>query len=150
MKAALELVVPVAAPAEQTWAAVTDWPTQGEWMLGTRVEATAQDGQGVGGALSAFTGIGRLGFLDTMTITAWEPPHRCDVLHTGRVVRGTGSFVVRVTGTASSELVWREDLDLPLGRVGWLGWQLVRPVFAAGVRVSLRRFARFAASRPMS
>jgi hypothetical protein len=39
--------------------------------------------------------------------------------------------------------VWSEDLDLPLGVVGRLGWPLVRPLFAAGVRLSLRRFARW-------
>ena len=117
MTATLVLTVDVDAPVEQTWAGATDWAGQGEWMLGTAVTPTTQGGQGVGGGIEAFTGIGRLGFLDTMTITGWDPPHRCDVLHTGRVVRGTGTFEVRPRGSAST-FVWREDLELPLGVVG--------------------------------
>ncbi len=147
MSVSLELVVPVMAPADQVFAGATDWAGQSQWMLGTEVEATAQQGQGVGGGISAFTGVqtrfGRLGFLDTMVITRWEPPTRCDVLHTGRVVRGTGVFSVVPRGPQQADFVWREDLDLPLGALGRAGWVLVKPFFAAGVRLSLKRFARW-------
>ena len=147
----LELTVDVAAPARSTWEGATDWARQGEWMLGTTVHGTAQDGVGVGGGISAFTGIGRLGFVDTMEITVWEPPYRCHVLHTGRVVRGTGEFSVRERGPQHSTFVWREDLALPLGRLGRAGWPLVKPAFAAGVQASLRSFARWVeAGRPAS
>jgi hypothetical protein len=37
--------------------------------------------------------------------------------------------------------VWSEQLELPLGAVGRLGWPVVRPLFLAGVRRSLDRFA---------
>lgn len=148
MTATLILTVDVDAPVEQTWAGATDWAGQGEWMLGTDVRPTEQNGQGVGGGIEAFTGIGPLGFLDTMRITLWEPPHRCHVVHTGRVVRGTGAFEVQPRGSAST-FVWREDLELPLGVVGRLGWPLVRPFFAYGVKLSLKRFARWVeAGRP--
>lgn len=140
----LELRVPVAAPAETTWAALTDWNRQGEWMLGTSVRVTAGDGRGVGSTLAAFTGVGPLGFTDTMRITEWEPPARCAVLHTGKVVRGTGEFLVNAVTDRTSEFVWVERLDLPLGAVGRLGWPLVRPAFTWGVRRSLTAFARFA------
>jgi hypothetical protein len=142
MSSELVLTVPVRASVERTWAAVTCWERQGEWMLGTRVRGTAQGGQGVGGGIEAFTGTGRIGFLDTMEITVWEPPYRCEVLHTGRVVKGTGVFAVRAVGDAS-EFVWSEVLELPLGVVGRLGWPLVRPAFAAGVKHSLTKFARW-------
>lgn len=149
MTATLVLTVDVDAPVEQTWAGATDWAGQGEWMLGTRVWPTAQDGQGVGGGIEAFTGVGPLGFLDRMQITLWEPPRRCHVLHLGRVVRGTGAFEVEPLPGDRSRFVWREDLELPLGALGRLGWPLVRPVFAAGVQLSLRRFARWVeAGRP--
>ena len=138
MTASLELTVDVAATVEQTWAGVTGWERQGEWMLGTSVQAKGQPG--VGEQIEAFTGVGKLGFLDTMVVTRWEPPHRCDVLHTGRVVRGTGTFEVRAKGQAS-QLVWREDLELPWGRLGQIGWPVVRPFFRAGVKHSLKRFA---------
>jgi len=119
-------------------------------MLGTTVRGTEQDGQGVGGGIEAFTGIGRLGVVDTMRIEHWEPPHRCHVVHTGKVIKGTGTFVVEPRGEGS-RFVWREDLELPLGLLGRLGWPLVRPAFAFGVRLSLRRFARWVeAGRPAS
>jgi uncharacterized protein YndB with AHSA1/START domain len=139
--------VEVAAPAEQVWAAAVDWEHQGEWVLGTRVRATAQQGQGVGGGIEAFTGAGRLGFLDTMVITEWDPPHRCAVLHTGRVVRGTGLFEVVDLGGGRSRFVWSEELELPLGAVGRAGWPLVRPLFMAGLRRSLARFAEWVPTR---
>lgn len=143
MTATLLLRVDVDAPVDATWAGAVDWAGQGEWMLGTSVQPTDQDGQGVGGGIAAFTGVGRLGFVDPMVITRWEPPHRCHVLHTGTVVRGTGAFEVEPRDDGGSTFVWREDLELPLGALGRLGWPLVRPAFAFGVRLSLRRFARW-------
>ena len=35
-RADLTVAVDVDAPAEDLWAAVTDWPGQDEWMLGTK------------------------------------------------------------------------------------------------------------------
>ena len=69
-----ELIVTqdVEAPTEQVWAALVDWELHGEWMLFTH----ASGGAAVGEPIEAFTGIGRFGFLDRMTITVWEPPHR--------------------------------------------------------------------------
>jgi hypothetical protein len=134
--------VDVAAPVAQTWQVAVDWDRQGEWVLGTRVRGTTQGGVGVGAGIEAFTGVGRIGFLDSMQITVWDPPHRCHVVHTGRLVRGTASFLVEERLGGGSRFVWQEVLDLPLGRLGRLGWPLVRPVVAAGLRVSLKRFAR--------
>jgi uncharacterized protein YndB with AHSA1/START domain len=141
----LTLHVDVDAPIDRTWAGVVDWDRQGEWMLGTRVEAGEQDGRGVGGTLRAFTGLGPIGFWDSMVITAWDPPHRCEVRHTGRVVRGSGTFAVEAR-PGGSRFVWSEHLELPLGALGRAGWPLVRPAFAAGVQHSLNRFARFVTS----
>jgi hypothetical protein len=149
MTATLVLTVDVDASVEQTWAGATDWAGQGQWMLGTSVRPTAHGGQGVGGGIEAFTGVGRLGFLDRMEITLWEPPRRCHVRHLGRLVRGTGAFEVEPRGEGGAVFVWREDLELPLGVLGRLGWPLVRPLFAYGVLLSLRRFARWVeAGRP--
>ena len=149
MTATLILRVPVDATVEQTWAGATDWARQGEWMLGTTVTPTAKGGQGVGGAISAFTGVGRLGFIDTMEITVWEPPFRCHVRHTGKLVRGTGDFDVEARGDGLSTFVWREDLELPLGALGRAGWPIIKPAFAYGVKLSLQRFARWVeAGRP--
>lgn len=138
----LELSIDIKADAQAVWDAITDWPAQGEWMLGTRVWTVGGDAHEVGGKLEAFTGIGKLGFLDTMEITVWEPPVRCEVIHTGKVVRGSGVFEVQSTGPNASRFVWSEVLELPWGVVGRVGFVFVRPFFVAGVRQSLKRFAR--------
>jgi hypothetical protein len=110
-------------------------------MLGTKVWPVDGDGTGVGGKIEAFTGIWRIGFLDTMEITTWEPPRLCDVNHTGRVVRGTGTFEVVATSESTSKFIWSEDLDLPLGLLGKVGFFFVKPGFVYGVRKSLEKFA---------
>ena len=84
----------VDAPARVVWDYVTDWPRQGEWIPLTRVEAIppGAPARAVGERIRAWTGVGPVGFWDTMTITAWQQEGdgsaRCEVLHTGRVVRG--------------------------------------------------------------
>ncbi|MEX5718008.1 SRPBCC family protein [Geodermatophilus maliterrae] len=146
--------VTVEAPPERVWAALTDWPSQGAWMLATDVETVSGPAQGVGGRLAARTGVplpwrrGRhLGVLDTMVVTEWDPPRRVVVQHTGRIVRGPGIFEVRPSGE-HTEFVWTERLHLPFGLLGTLGWPLARPFVVVGVRLSLRRFARFARAYP--
>ena len=138
----LSLDVIVNAPVEAVFDAFTQWAAQGEWMLGTRVEVRAGDGRSADSRIAGWTGIGPVGFWDTMTITRWEPPHRVDVLHTGAVVRGTGTMEVLALPEGRSRFLWSEGLDLPLGLLGRIGWPLVKPAFAAGVRRSLRKFAR--------
>ena len=88
----LQVTVPVAAPAEAVWSALTDWDSQGEWMLGTSVRSVGPQRQGVGDRLEAFTGVGRIGFLDTMVVTDWVDGVEVTVEHTGKVVRGSGTF----------------------------------------------------------
>lgn len=143
----LRLSVDVAATPDRAFAAATDWDHQDQWMLGTKVRGTHLGGHALGGRVEAFSGLGKLGFLDTMTVTGWDPPRRCEVLHTGRVVRGSGVFAVEDLGTGCSRFVWSEHLDLPLGVLGRAGWPLVRPAFVAGVRASLKRFARWTEAR---
>ena len=143
MVAELSVSMDVQAPVNQVWAALTDWNRQGEWMLATQVRGTLHDGRGVGGEIEAITGIGRLGILDKMRVTRWEPPHVCLVVHYGRLVRGTGGFVVR-EHAAGATVVWSETLDLPFGLLGRLGWPLIRPAARWGLRQSLHRFARWA------
>lgn len=137
----LSVSVPVSAPVQEVWDATTDWERQSAWMLGTRVRGTVHGGQGVGGGIEARTGVGPIGFLDTMVITAWEPPHRCLVEHTGRLLKGSGAFEVADTGSGVSTLTWTEDIELPLGVLGRLGWPLVRPIVRLGIAHSLNKLA---------
>lgn len=137
----LRFEVPVAARPETVFRAFTDWRGQGEWMLGTAVEPVFGDGREVGGRLEAWSGIGPVGFLDTMVITEWDEPRRVVVEHTGKVVRGLGVMEVEPAADGTSVFIWSEELELPLGALGRIGWPLVRPAFAAGVKSSLKKFA---------
>ncbi len=134
--------VVIDAPVDVVFAAFSQWGEQGRWMLGTRVEVRHGDGGTVWSGLLAWTGSGPVGFRDTMVITRWEPPYRLDVLHTGRVVRGTGVMEVVALPGGRSRFVWSEHPDLPRGVVGRLGWLVARPALRAGLRHSLRAFGR--------
>lgn len=142
--AEITLDVLVDAPAQSVWDVLFDWPRQGEWMLGTRVEVAHGDGASVGSQIEAWTGVGPLGFLDTMTITLWDPPRRCEVLHTGAVVKGEGWFEVLDLPGGRSRFIWGEALEIPGGAIGAAGWPLVRPFAQIGIRRSLNRLARLA------
>jgi hypothetical protein len=142
----LTVTVVVGADVEQTWRAAIDWRRQGEWIPLTDVHVIQGDGTAVGDRVVARTASGPIGFDDVMEITAIEPPRRCDVVHLGRVVRGTGVFVVAPRPAGGSRFTWTERLDLPLGRLGHVGFRIIRPLAVFGLRVALRRFARHAAT----
>jgi hypothetical protein len=135
----------VSAEPERVWQAAMDWSRQQDWMWGTRVRG----GIGVGARVVARTGLGPLGFADTMVITEWDPPNRCVVRHTGKIIRGLGIFEVGRRGELC-EFRWTEQLQLPLSSAGPLGrgvvvplgrWIAV-PLAQRALDASLRRFAR--------
>jgi uncharacterized protein YndB with AHSA1/START domain len=145
----VELAVQVSSPPERTWRAVTDWERQGEWMLATEVAVTGGDGHSVGSRLTAKTGYGPFGFIDTMEVTEWDPGRRrCVVAHTGHLVRGEGEFAVTPMAGGGSLVHWVERLELPFGAVGRVGWSVLRPLFVAGLRWSLHRLPGFCAEYP--
>lgn len=142
--------VEIDAPPQAVWAAVTDWDRHGKWMLLTSVRRL-DGGDRVGSRLEAFTGISPLGVRDPMTVTVWRPPYRCENRHDGRFVRGVGAFDVEALPAGEhgerSRFTWSEWLELPLGRVGELGFVLVRPLADAFLAICLRRLARWAPTR---
>src|SRR6266571_6862028 len=127
----------VPASPERVWQLAMDWSRQHEWVWATRVRG----GAGNGAAVVARTGIGPVGFTDTMVITQWDPPRRCVVRHTGRVVRGLGIFEVTPSGQPT-EFRWTERLQLPWPLSGRLGRSTVVPLARWGISASLRRLAR--------
>lgn len=145
MRTLVRREVALGVPAAVAWEHVTDWPAQSEWVPHTRVERVDPDdpAAGVGGRIRAWTGLGRLGFWDTMTITSWERSAdgggRCEVLHTGSVVRGEGEFSVVAEGPDTSRVVWSEMAVVPGGRLGALGFRAVRPVVERLVDQGLAR-----------
>ena len=140
----LTVTVPVDADRRTAFAAITDWAAQGRWMLGTRVWVSKGTGRMVGDELSGFTGIGRLGFLDTMTITEYRDD-LVVVEHTGKVVRGAG-WMGADSEAGQTRFVWGEAVDLPFGALGRLGWLVVKPILALAVRRSLQGLAALVAA----
>lgn len=143
----LELNIKINRPIESVWNSLVDWRSQSEWMLQTKVwseldqDRTIKNGKGV--LIFAFTGIFpklypklRLGILDTMEITNFKPPVLCEVVHIGRVIRGTGQF--KLTKTKNGTIFnWQENLIAPS-----IFLIVMKPVLLLGVWLSLRRFAR--------
>jgi hypothetical protein len=145
MRIRIQREVAVPASAARVWEYVTDWPRQREWVPLTRTEIVDGPGDVVGGRIRAWTGIGRVGFWDPMTITRFDRSPdgggRCEVLHTGRVVRGEGEFRVVAEDADRCRFVWVEVVPLPFGRLGGIGWRLVRPLIERGVDRGLRRLS---------
>ena len=127
----------IKAPIEKVWAALADWESQGEWMLQTKVDVTSDIREGVGTTIAAFTGIGKLGVMDHMVVTSWQPPHICDVLHTGTIIKGTGRFELVVIDGSTTRFNWSEEIVAP--RALFL---LIAPGLYAGVRISLAKLGR--------
>ena len=138
----MQVSADVDAPAEATWSVLTDWSRQSEWALLTRTRGIGPTGgRAVGEQVHAFTGIGRIGFLDSMVIERWEPPTLCRVRKTGRVVRGYAEFRVAPLGKGRSRVTYSAEVDVPAGRLGELAWPLVRAGFKAGFGRSLAALA---------
>lgn len=144
MSNTLRITIDLPCSQEHAWAAVADWESQGNWMLQTKVWVTSQIREGVGTSISAFTGplykfypkFSSLGLLDTMVVTKWQPPEICDVVHTGKVLKGTGSFVLSPINSTSTKFNWSETIEC--SRLKFL---VIAPFLWVGVRISLARLS---------
>ena len=112
-----------AAPPTMVWDVVTDFAAYGDWMPLTRMRVDAgvpRPGWGFAGV----SGLGRVGFSDSMLVTAWEPPDaegrgRFRIVKTGRLLGGWAEIRVEPDG-AGTRLDWHEDVvvrPLPFKRV---------------------------------
>ena len=125
------------APIQKVWESLADWESQGDWMLHTTVDVTSEIREGVGTTIAAFTGIGKLGVMDHMQVTRWDPPFICDVLHTGTIIKGTGRFQLTALDSQKTRFDWSEEILAP--RALFL---LIAPGLYAGVRISLMNLSR--------
>jgi hypothetical protein len=133
MRTVIAASIDVDATAAAAWEAVTDWAGQGAWMPLTTVEVI-NDAVGCGTRLRAVTGVGPAAVVDEMEIDRWEPPHRCDVRHDGRLIRGRGVFLVEELTPDRSRVTWEEHLD-------GLSARATAPVARRVLNLALRRFA---------
>ena len=143
----LTLTIKINKPVDEVWKSLVDWKGQSKWMLQTKVwseldqDRTVKNGKGV--LIFAFTGIFpklypklKLGILDTMEVTNWKPPHLCEVMHIGRIIRGTGKFELKKV-RGGTIFYWQEEIIAPT-----LVLLVAKPALLIGVWLSLRRFAR--------
>jgi hypothetical protein len=141
----LAISIVIDAPQKEVWSRIADWASQGDWMLQTKVWVTSEITEGVGTAIAAFTGplykfyprFKSIGLLDLMTVTNWQPPVRCDVEHVGKVLKGSGSFILSEVENEKTRFDWSETIIAPKAV-----FILVAPFLYVGVRISLARFAR--------
>ena len=144
MSNTLRITINLPCSQERAWAEIADWESQGNWMLQTKVWVTSQIREGAGTSISAFTGplykfypkFSSLGLLDTMVVTKWQPPEICDVVHTGKVLKGTGSFALSPINSTSTKFNWSETIEC--SRLKFLA---IAPFLWVGVRISLARLS---------
>jgi hypothetical protein len=150
MSNTLRITINLPCSQDRAWAAIADWESQGNWMLQTKVWVTSQIREGAGTSISAFTGplhkfypkFSALGLLDTMVVTKWQPPEICDVVHTGKILKGTGSFVLSPINSTSTKFNWSETIEC--SRIKFLA---IAPFLWVGVRISLARLSTSLRSR---
>jgi hypothetical protein len=140
----LRIKISLPCSQERAWQAIADWELQGDWMLQTKVWVTSDIREGVGTSISAFTGplykfypkFSTLGLLDTMVVTNWQPPAICDVVHTGKILKGSGSFLLTPRSDSETRFDWSETIEC--SRIKFL---LIAPFLWIGVRISLARLS---------
>jgi hypothetical protein len=113
----------VPTPLGAVWDTLTDFGAYGDWIPLTSMRTDPPPvrlGWGFGG----FTGLGPVGFLDSMLVVKWEPPAdgaaRFAVRKTGRVLAGWADVRLTATDAGGTEVLWREEIvprPEPLGRL---------------------------------
>ena len=144
----LKLSTTINEPLAIVWEELIDWNKQSQWMLGTKVWVTSEKRSGVGTEIAAFTGMAPhrypllkfFGVLDLMRVVDWKVESefaRCDVLHYGKIIKGSGTFLLTSLDKNSVRFDWSEVVEAP--RALFL---LMKPFALMGVYLSLKKFAR--------
>ncbi len=141
MNNSIAITVKLPVSIDKAWDSIQDWESQSNWMLLTRVWVTSEIRKGIGTEIEAFTGLVPskkfFGILDSMRVTQWNPPYSCEVLHTGKIIKGTGLFQLEKINEEETLFHWSEIVIAPRAL-----FFLIFPGLYLGVRISLSRFAR--------
>jgi carbon monoxide dehydrogenase subunit G len=130
----------VEAPPSRVWQVLTDWEAQPHWMVDARaVEVVGDRREGEGTRLRCPTDLA-LGLVvtDVLEVVEWHPPHMLGVRHTGGLIQGVAAFELHPTAHGT-HLCWWEEIDPPLGPLGWVGGLVAVPLVR---RVFCRSLAR--------
>ncbi len=142
----LEVERHVDAPRELVWRVLTDWERQPEWMLDAKsVEVLTPQREGVGVTIRCPTNLLGVTVEDVMRVTAWREHEELEVTHLGRIITGSGAFLLSDTADGGTRIAWWEEVDPPLGALGeWGATTLVLPILRRVFGRSLDRLARLA------
>ena len=132
-------------PAREVFDELVDWRGHAEWVPMTRVVIESGDG-GVGTTFVATTGLGPLALPDRMRVDELDAQGmRVRIVKIGPVLTGDVDLEVTPTGPSSCDLLWDEDVRVPV-----LPQFLAAPVGAVARKafeVSLDRMAKYARTR---
>jgi uncharacterized membrane protein len=142
----LEVERHTSAPRAVVWQVLTQWERQPEWMLDAKsVEVLTPDRDGVGVTIRCPTNLLGITVEDVMRVTAWEDERLLEVTHLGRIITGSGAFVLEDTPDGGTRIAWWEEVDPPLGAMGeWGATTLVLPILRRIFGHSLDRLVRLA------
>lgn len=134
------------APRDVVWDVLTQWERQPEWMLDAKsVEVLTPEREGVGVTIRCPTNLMGVTVEDVMRVTAWRDREELEVTHLGRVITGTGAFLLSDAPDGGTRIAWWEEVDPPLGAFGeWGATTFVLPVLKRIFGRSLSRLARLA------
>lgn len=140
----LEVSVEAAASRQRVWDVLTDWERQSEWMLDAKsVEVLTPEREGLGVTIRCPTDLLGVTVDDVMRVTGWSEPDRLEVTHLGKVITGSGAFVLVALGPDRTRIDWWEEVEPPLGAVGeWGASRLLLPILR---RIFTRSLAGLAA-----
>ncbi len=120
--AALHLFRETTAPPRAVWGVLADFTGYGRWMPLTRMRVDQGEPR-VGWGFAGVSGIGPLGFSDSMVVTRWDPPTEegkdeegdpaasFRVVKTGRLLGGWADVTLTATATGT-RVDWREDFSV--------------------------------------
>jgi uncharacterized protein YndB with AHSA1/START domain len=138
-RSGLTVTTEIDRPPTEVWAHLADVRRHVSWMADAVAIRLLDDDPGVGQRFECDTRIGPLALTDVMTITAWDPPRRMGVRHTG-LVAGEGAFTLEAIDLdRRTRFAWREELSFPWFLGGRLGGRAARPLLRLVWRRNLRR-----------
>ena len=129
------------ATPEEVWALLVRWERQAEWMPDVAWVRVVGAGREAGAIVEVRTKVfGVPATTDRLEVTAWEPPRRLVVRHTG-LVSGSGEWLLEPVGERTG-FTWTERLRLPPPVLGEAALLVYAPVQTAMLRRSARNLAR--------
>jgi uncharacterized protein YndB with AHSA1/START domain len=134
----VERSIDLPCPIEEAWAVLTRWERQADWMLDAdAVIVRSAHRSGMGVRLDVHTRLFQIpAFVETIEVTAWEPPRSLSIAH-GGPVRGGGTWsLTPIDG--GTRFTWAEDVELALPLLGGVLARAYAPV----MRTLMRRAQR--------